>query len=81
MPRLTGNVKFFNDIGGYGFLTPDDGGPEVFVHRTDLGPSCKQKVADRQVLILLSGQAVSFEIVDSGNKKGTGKKAVAVELV
>jgi CspA family cold shock protein len=72
MPRVTGKVKWFTDAKGFGFIQPDDGSDEVFVHRTDLNKSLN---------ILLTDQRVSFEIVDSGNKKGTGKKAVAVELV
>ena len=50
----TGTVKFFNTTRGFGFITPDDGSKDVFVHisaveRSGLGQ-------------LTEGQKVSFEI-------------------
>jgi CspA family cold shock protein len=62
----TGTVKWFNDQKGYGFIQPDSGGKDVFVHI-----SAVERAGLRS---LNEGQRVSFEI-----KEERGKSA-AVEL-
>ncbi len=50
----TGKVKRFNKIKGYGFITPDNGGNEVFVHYS--------KIQTEGYKELLDGQSVSYEL-------------------
>ena len=51
---LQGTVKFYNEHKGYGFIQPDNGGKDVFVHATAL-----ERAGMRG---LVEGQKVSFEI-------------------
>ena len=61
-----GTVKFFNDGKGFGFITPDDGGRDVFVHANGLNG-----------LDIREGDKVSYD-VEEGKK---GLNAVNVELL
>ncbi|MGP8233158.1 MAG: cold-shock protein [Methylovirgula sp.] len=70
MPQQ-GTVKFFNANKGFGFITPDSGGPDIFLHIT---------AVERAGLTNLNeGQRVSFET--EPDKKGKGPKAVDLHLV
>jgi CspA family cold shock protein len=56
-----GKCKWFNETKGYGFIAPDGGGADVFVHITALRGSGLQTLA--------TGQAVSFDIEAGQNGK------------
>ncbi|HTE15907.1 MAG TPA: cold-shock protein [Burkholderiales bacterium] len=58
----TGTVKWFNDAKGYGFITPDGGGEDLFAHFSAINASGFKTLKE--------GQKVTFDITD-GNK---GKK-------
>jgi CspA family cold shock protein len=60
-----GKVKFFNAGKGFGFITPDDGSKDVFVHANDTGGAQ-----------LKDGDAVEFEVVSG--KKGPQASNVRV---
>jgi len=68
--RQNGTVKFFNHSRGFGFITPDDGGKDVFLHISSLEASGLPALDD--------GQKVSFET--EPDKRGKGPKAVSVQL-
>jgi CspA family cold shock protein len=61
----TGTVKFFNEGKGFGFITPDDGGKDVFVHANGLNG-----------ITIKEGDKVSYD-VEEGRK---GLNAVNVSI-
>jgi CspA family cold shock protein len=63
---ITGTVKFYNTQKGFGFIQPDSGGKDVFVHATAL-----ERAGLRS---LTEGQKVSF---DTEEDRRTGKIAVS----
>ena len=67
--RQTGTVKFYNDQKGYGFITPDGGGKDVFVHVTALEESGIDNLSE--------GSRISFDT--EPDKRGKGPKAVNLQ--
>lgn len=67
--RQQGTVKFFNAQKGYGFITPDEGGKDVFVHVT--------AVEHSGLGTLDEGMRISFET--EPDKRGKGPKAINLE--
>ena len=67
----TGKVKWFNDQKGYGFIAPDNGGKDVFVHISAVERAGLRSLAETQ--------AVSFEVVadrKSGKESADQLKAL-----
>jgi CspA family cold shock protein len=60
---MIGQVKFFNTTKGFGFIAPEDGGKDVFVHVTAVQRAGLQALSE--------GQRVTFDVVDDRK----GKKA------
>ena len=65
----TGVVKWFNTTKGYGFIQPEDGGKDVFVHI-----SAVQSAGMRD---LQEGQRVSYELVNQKGKESAGNLQAA----
>ena len=67
--RQNGTIKFFNQAKGYGFVSPEGGGKDVFVHATAVEAAGMRSLSD--------GQKVSFDIVpDARGAKAANLKAV-----
>lgn len=60
----TGTVKWFNTTKGYGFIQPDDGGKDVFVHAT--------AVERAGLPPLQEGQKIAFELTNDRGKTSAG---------
>jgi cold shock protein len=69
--RVTGTMKFFNVTKGFGFVQPDDGSKDVFVHATALEAA--------GIRSLNEGDKISFVLED--DRRGRGKQAAQIEKV
>jgi CspA family cold shock protein len=65
---ISGTVKWFNDAKGFGFITREDGGKDVFVHHTAINAQGFRSLRE--------GQKVEFDVVDG--QKGPAAANVTV---
>ncbi|MEE2693856.1 MAG: cold-shock protein [Pseudomonadota bacterium] len=67
----TGTVKWFNPVKGYGFITPDEGGSDAFVHIS--------AVERAGLSTLQEGQKVNFDLEAGRNGKSSAENLTIVE--
>ena len=67
----TGTVKWFNPVKGYGFITPDEGGQDAFVHIS--------AVERAGLSTLQEGQKVNFDLEAGRNGKTSAENLTIVE--
>ena len=65
---VTGKVKWFDDAKGFGFVASEDGGKDVFVHISILGPAGISHLAE--------GQQVNMRVVDTPK----GREAISLSI-
>jgi len=68
---MQGIVKFFNAEKGYGFITPEDGETDIFVHISAVERS--------GMTTLQEGQKIEFDV--EPDKKGKGPKAIDLKIL
>lgn len=68
METCTGTVKFFNELKGWGFITPDGSGDELFVHYSQIEGTGYRNLHE--------GDRVQYQVVDNGR----GPQAVKVSV-
>lgn len=71
MSVVKGSIKWFNSVKGYGFIEPDDGSKDVFLHVSELR---KAKIGEDE---LDEGDKVEF-VIAAGDK---GPKAINVKVL
>jgi CspA family cold shock protein len=64
-----GTVKFFDSTRGFGFIKPDEGSKDVFVHKT--------AVQNAGMSTLSEGQRVQFEVITERGKTAAGNLSAA----
>lgn len=60
-PKATGTVKWFNDAKGFGFITPDDGGEDLFAHFSSIQMTGFKTLKE--------GQRVAYEVIQGPKGK------------
>ena len=63
--RITGTVKWFNDAKGFGFIAPENGQKDCFVHHS--------AIQGKGFKTLAEGQVVEFEVKQGDNIPGLGR--------
>ena len=61
----TGTVKWFNDAKGFGFITPDDGGKDLFAHHTEIQATGYKSLKE--------GQKVEFDVQQGAKGPAAGR--------
>jgi CspA family cold shock protein len=65
----TGTVKFFNSTKGFGFIEPEDGSKDVFVHISAVQRAGMETLSE--------GQRIQYEVIEERGKQAAGNLSAA----